>query len=296
MRRQGANGGSVLLVAVFSLLVASLLALGAAASLRSSWRRVSMQAERARNVRMALDCAATFAKEVLACDTNGIDCIGEEWTKPLPGDTDPLAAHGGQLSAKLEPEFPEVDFAPCVDEESRYPINSATVETLASLIVSVGAAPPKDAVRLASAIVAGVPYPRREFLMLVPGVDEEVFRLLAPYTTAASSGAININTAPAKVLDALFAAASASGSSAAASLSAKFLALRKGGGHLESLDDAVVGEVLGGLNQAEYAAFSAMRQHLCVESRHFSGAAKCGGRRLVFTYDRKDGVFTRIAY
>lgn len=284
----GMRGGSILLTTLAALSAATLLAIGAAAVLRASAARVADIAADAEGRRAAFDCIGRFAKEAILCDTNGYDAAGESWSLPFPPEDAPESA-----VAALAPEFPGIDPAPCVDEESRLPINHAPEDTLAALVAEVCGKDAIHAARIAGEIVALRPLPRREYMRLAPSLDGEAYLRLAPFVTAAPSKAVNINTASEPVLRAAFAVAERYGTAASKSLARKLIEYRRGGGALKSLEIAEAGAALGGLNQAEAAALSAMGEFLAVESRHFSGAATSGPALVVFTIDRESGKLAR---
>lgn len=282
------RGGSILLATLAALSAATLLAVGAAAVLRASAARVAHIAADAQGRRAAFDCIGRFAKEAILCDTNGYDAAGESWTLPFPPEDAPESA-----VAVLTPEFPGIDPAPCVDEESRLPLNHAPEDTLAALVAEVCGKDAIQAARIAAEIVALRPLPRREYMRLAPSLDGDAYMRLAPYVTAAPTTAVNVNTASEPVLRAAFAVAERYGTAASKSLARKLIEYRRGGGALKSLGIPEAGAALGGLNQAEAAALSAMGNFLAVESRHFSGAATSGPALVVFTIDRESGKLAR---
>lgn len=132
--------------------------------------------------------------------------------------------------------------------------------------------------------------------MRAPSLDEDAYRKIAPFVTAAPTQAVNVNTAPPEVLEALFSTAEAYGGLAARSLAAKIADFRRHGGVFVSADEAAIAEAVGGLNLAEAEALSAMRRFFTVKSRFFSGAARCGGTRVLFTFDRDASRIVRIAF
>lgn len=287
---RGRSGG-VLLVALTAVTVAALLAVGASLALRASLARISGAAELAGSSRAALAGIERFAVEILSCDSNDFDAATEIWRLPFPAKDDPEAG----LFA-IVPEFPGGDAVPCIDEESRIPLNTCPEEPLAAIIASLSGKSLQAAKAMAADIVAARPLHRREFLRAIPSIDGDTFLAILPHVTAAPVDKININTASRQVLEALFAAAARYGaSSSAKSLAAKILDFRAKGGVFESLDPAAMDAALGGLNQTEALSLAAVKDFMTVKSRYFSGAAVSGGARVVFTFDKEEGALPRIA-
>lgn len=285
------RSGGVLLVALTAVTVAALLAVGASLALRASLARISGEAGLAGSARAALAGIGRFAGEVLSCDSNDFDSAAENWRLPFPAKDDPEAG----LFA-IVPEFPGRDAGPCIDEESRIPLNTCPEEPLAAMIASLSGKPLAAAKAIAGDIVAARPLHRREFLRAIPSIDGDIYFGIAPYVTAAPVDKININTASRQVLEALFAAAAGYGaSSAAESLAAKILDFRAKGGVFESLDQAAMDTALGGLNQAEALSLAAVKDFMTVKSRFFSGTAVSGRALVVFTFDKEEGTLPRIA-
>lgn len=282
------DSGSVMVMALVAVLVASMLAVAASALLRPSLARAGATEARRIGEREAVRCILAFAEESILCDSNAFDAAWERWSS-ADGDV------GSVSHAVLLPEFPYADDAACADEESRIPLNGDTEAPLAALLEALTGKPREMCVRIAAEMAALRPLPRREFAMLAPSLEPEDYRRIAPFITAAPTGAVNVNTAPRQVLEAMFAAAERFGAGASRSLARKFADFRASGGYLESLDAASVDSALGGLNQSEKEIFLAVSGFATVKSRHFSGAAECGGARIVYTIDRDTGSFARLS-
>ena len=281
------SSGSVLILALVTVLVASMLAVGAAAILRSALNDVASRRGRAADERAAIEFVERFAREVIAPDTNEFDCAGEAW-RPQADEA------SREEEPLLVPEFPDVDEFPCIDEESRLSLNSAPASALSALTRSRAGRAKPVADAIAAEIVTLRPFPRREFAMRAKSLSHDDYAAIAPYVTATPSEAVNINTAPLPVLKALFAAAREYGSVSADTLARKIIDFRKAGGHLESTDAAALDAALGGLNQTEVQALMAASKYLAVKSRHFSATAHCGAASVVFTYDREEQSFVRL--
>lgn len=283
------TSGSVLILALVTVMVASLLAVGAAAALRGALAEVGRRRQAALETRAAYACLEAFAHDILAPDTNGLDHAGEIWRQPFPPE------EAEKASAFLAPEFPEADAAPCADEESRLPLNAAPEEALAALIAARTGRPAFVAATLAGELAALRPIPRREFVLRAPSLTREDYDAIAPFVTAAPTEAVNPNTASRPVLEALFAAAGEISSGAAGTLARKIFDFRAAGGHFESLDLASLDTALGGLNQAETEVLRLASGYLTLQSRHFSAVARSGAASVVFTYDREEESFSRVA-
>ena len=283
------RSGSVLLVALAAVAVASTLAVALAAWLRPQLALSARRRESREGIRTSHACIDLFAESVLCVDTNGCDYLGEQWRLPF--------ALGDPPRASLAPEFPDAasDAHPCDDEEGRLPLNSDDVGPLAELIAIVSDDAGRDACqRLAGEILALRPIVRREQIRLAPSMSPETYAALAPFVTAAPVEGINLNTAPKPVLQALFAFAGRFDASAARTLADKIYAFRADGGHFDSAEPAAVNAALGGLAQAEVLLLAAAKGRLRAESRHFSSVAESGPARVVFTYDREGKRLVRV--
>lgn len=289
--RGGGTSGSVMVLALVAAVVASMLAVAASAMLRSSMARAGDARTRRDCEREAVRRILDFAEDAILCDSNSFDAVCERWRNPDDGDD----AGGGVSPAVLVPEFPDADAAACADEESRIPLNGGTETPLAALLEALTGKPRELCAKTAAEIAALRPLRRREFIMLAPSLGPDEYRLVAPFVTAAPTAAVNVNTAPRPVLEAMFEAAGRFGTGAPRSLARKLLDFRASGGYLESLDAASVDSALGGLNQAEMEILLSVSAYATVKSRHFSGAAECGGARVVYTIDRETGGLARIA-
>ena len=283
------RSGSVLLVALAAVAVASTLAVALAAWLRPQLALYATHREGREGLRACHECIDLFAESVLCVDTNGCDYLGEPWRLPF--------ALGDPPRAILAPEFPgdALDAPACDDEEGRLALNSDAPGPLAELIAIVSDDTGRDACqRLAGEILALRPITCREQIRLAPSMTAETYAALAPFVTAAPVEGVNLNTASKPVLQALFAFAKHFDASASRSLADKINAFRAAGGHFDSAEPGDVNAALGGLTQAEVLLLAAAKGHLRAESRHFSAIAESGPARVVFTYDRRDKRLVRV--
>jgi len=177
--------------------------------------------------REAIAQAALFqAIRVIQQDTAEqpqVDSLQEPWATGLDASGQPLfesiAAGEGEFSVGRDEDG--VFTVGLIDEERKLNLNTASAAALAQLITGTGvngSAPPQA---IADAIVDWRDQPDGaacqgrhpachngllqtvDELRLVPGMTTELFDALQPYSTVYGSGAVNANTAPAIVLDAM---------------------------------------------------------------------------------------------
>ena len=130
-------------------------------------------------------------------------------------------------------------------------------------------------------------------LLLVKGVDEELFRKVSPYVTVHGRGLVNINTASRTVLLALARTAGGKDDSARLSVVERIVAYRSGGSPFKSRREMKNWLRTEDLSGSEVTVFNAMVTVLDVESSCFGGEAvgRTGGNdrwgsRVAFVYDR----------
>ncbi|PIQ83508.1 MAG: hypothetical protein COV75_07170 [Candidatus Omnitrophica bacterium CG11_big_fil_rev_8_21_14_0_20_63_9] len=153
-----------------------------------------------------------------ADDTDGqlIDHMGETWSTGIDEAT------GTEMFRDIAVGSGTFSIGPpgLVDEERKLPLNLATPEQLRALIDAVQPGG-VDAEAVVSAIVDwrdepdgavcasmqpachNGPLDRVEELRAIPGVPPALMTALQPYVTVYGSGRVNVNTAPAIVLDAM---------------------------------------------------------------------------------------------
>lgn len=294
--------GSVLILALVAVSVAVMLVAGAATVLRAGAATVESARRDAATRRIAMASLDDFISAVITPDTNGFDCLSERWCGEWPDDSAGAVFDGTQGDyperARLMREFPDVDVSPCIDEDSRLPINQASEAAISALLHICGGMFVHDADSAASDIAGLRPFPQREFLKRSRKISDDVFNAIAPYISTAPIETVNVNTASKPVLEALFSAAQngTASSGTASSLTRKLMNLREHGGFLKSLDEAEIANAIGGLSLSEIATLRALSGKIAVESRFFSGAMYCDRTVLIFTFDRKENRFLRTIF
>ena len=152
-----------------------------------------------------------------------IDSLQEPWATGLDTSGRPLfesiaAGEGGFSVGRDEDGVFTVGL---IDEERKLNLNTASAAALAQLITRAGVHGSATPQVIADAIVDwrdqpdgatcqgrhpschNGPLQTVDELRLVPGMTTELFDALQPYVTVYGSGAVNVNTAPAIVLDAM---------------------------------------------------------------------------------------------
>ncbi len=282
------RAGSVMVLAIVAVAVATTVAVFVAAWLRQATALYAARREKRQGVALCADAIRAFAREVVFCDTNGYDSVMEGWGAPVPD--------GVPVGTAFVPEFPLAEgarFRAVNDEESRLPLNSDDTSALVALFEGVGGLPPEAARRLAGEVFALRPIARREQIRHAPSMTEAVYEAVAPFVTAAPTDGINLNTAPEQVLRALFVFAERYDSSAARTLAARVRAFRANGGVFRSAEPSAINAALGGLAQGEMLLVEAGAGKFLVESRFFSGTVRCGSAEMVFTIDRTARTLAR---
>ena len=324
MRR---NEGSLLIVALVTVMVVTSLSLSLALWVRSQI------ADRERNDllregrRGCYNGAQVCCFERLSSDTNGYDSLDEEWTAPFERISDGWV---WRVSATGWNGADESTRRGLVDESARISLNEAPAPLLAALLVGEGIGE-DEAAGLAARIVDwrdqdevaadgktperaahGLPEsqwrpPNDDFravgdLVSVPGITREIFQAIAPYLTVHPVGQLNINTTSPAVLLAHFNASGARDSEAAASLFQRFRTFRHDGNHFESTDPGLMGRMLGPLTTEESLILSVLSTNISVRSEVFSGIVEsfpAGANgitrpaRARFTFDRGKNRFLR---
>jgi len=323
-RAAAGRRGAVLVLALCTLFVLGALGLGVgryvAAGIRMAGRLESGTAAWC----LARAAAERAILEAVA-DTNGWDSLDESWS----GASKRLgrAPLGGGWCEVRRPAEPGVgpDAAPCglTDEESRVNVNTAWPDLLRAFVENAGGVDSVSARNVAAAILdwrdadddlrpgggesgyygeRSPPYAcgngnlgRPEELLLVRGVDAELYRRLAPFFTVYGSGKVNINTAPAAVLRAVMEAWGRPQRQTAEGIVEKLLAFRGAGRAFRAGDPVSMTADLNGyavLSPEETRLFMHAAELLTVRSTCFRGTAvgrsEPGGeeRRIDFVFDR----------
>ncbi len=291
--------GSLLIAVVVALSVVTMLALSLAARLRAEvaasdegrYRRETRQACR--------DAVMLFAAQHLVADTNGWDALAEEWAEPWERRAEEwvlrVSGDGWQMPANKTKGI--------WDESARVPLYASSEPLLAALLRLAARLPEDVAASLSAAIVRDAPYVCGEQLLQVSGMTTEILAAVEPFVTPFPAERVNINTAPEKVLEAVFACAGTHDPYAARSLLARIVSFRAAGNYFTSATPQSVAKSLGGLPSPEALLLTYCQERLGVETDIFSGVAEATPARFwesgrqpgsaLFTYDRRSRRFLR---
>lgn len=178
------RGGSVLILALWAVAALSVAAVaeGTRVSLQLKWAGRLNEARQSWHLAWA---AAEIAGQELASDVEPAwDAPKEPWGRP---PTDPMAFAPGWIRTRIQ------------DEQSRIPLNRAPVE----LIVRLPGFTLQTAEELIARRSAGKPVAHLGELLSLTGFQKEQLQKLADLVTVVGAGAVNLNTAPAAVLNRL---------------------------------------------------------------------------------------------
>ncbi len=151
-----------------------------------------------------------------------LDTLQETWATGSSADHTPLMTNlnVGEGTVSIERLEHDATLPGLVDEERKLHLNSASVDSLQRLIAAVGGMD-VDAQRMAQTILDwrdepigpfcrdlsppchNGPFDSVDELRLVPGMSATLFAALEPYVTVYGSHAVNVNTAPSLILQAL---------------------------------------------------------------------------------------------
>lgn len=287
----GRNGGGVLILALVSVSVISLVYSGLAIWL-SRQSAVSMDICAYRE-----DCAV--ARELLR--DYAINVLGKTKKKDL--DIRGILARqysNEDISPKavvVSPNNEETagDCGP-LNEERLLPVNNAPSGTIANLLVNAAGMDRKRAEAAEKEILSLRPFTEKEEMLLAKSLPTEAFHAISPFITVFGTSGIDIDTAPMPVLAALFDLARKYDPDAAQSLLAKIAAFRKAGGRFDRTDAAYIAQRLGGLGRTEVQILAAAEGRLTAESRFMSGKSISGSAAILFTYDLEEEKFVRTAF
>jgi type II secretory pathway component PulK len=293
------RSGSLLIVAVVAAAVATMLSLSLAAILRAS-AKTSDEGRYRRETRQACrNAVLIFAAEHLVSDTNGWDAATEEWGEPWERRAEEwvlrVSGDGWQTHAAATKGVR--------DESSCIPLGPKAQPLLAALLHVAAGIPDDTALDLARQISDKGPYACSSHLAANSGLTDKEFEAIAPHVTLFPTERVNINTAPEKVLEAVFHAAGTLDAGANRMLLSRIRAFRKAGNAFTSATPASVARSLGGLPADEMLVLANSQDWLTVESDIFSGVAEATparfweiGRapgRATFTFDRGNARFLR---
>ncbi len=255
----------MLIVTVWALFLLGILAV--AAGTQATRRLAATERIRGRmEAYAAARAGVAQAVAVLALDTNAVDALSERWAD---SETDFRAVSCGRgfFSVVRHMGWDGVTNTQygVYDEEARVDINLAPEDVIESLLVVAGQTEHGQAHRLATNIVASrstpalhpnsppepTPFLCTPELIGVAGVDESLFRRLAPYVTVHGGARVNLNTADAVVLTALLSRACPSDAvnGSVNSVVRKILQFREGGGMFATyVGDGVVAALSGAVD------------------------------------------------
>mgnify|MGYP000094316227 CR=1 FL=1 len=331
-RAAAGRGGSVLILALWTLFFLAALAVAVGARVGSALRLAEALSVEERGYLLAKAGVETVIGD-LAADTNGWDALTEFWRTDEARFRDvPLS--GGFFNVRCAVRdragWAEWTYG-LADEESRVHLNEADTNLLAALFRVAGRLSRGEAAEVAEAIArygdqkkqrlakedrrltetgnAGYAPPQDRAvarfeivpeLLLVAGMTPELYARVAPFCTVYGLGKVNINTAPAAVLQALIEAGGVAGDETdAAALAEAVAAWREAGRNFElrgggMADLRAAARATPGAEQVD-AALARMRgADIGVRSSCFRGTvwARLEGRatdaaRVEFVYDRE---------
>ncbi len=224
------NGGSILVMALWSLSVLTLFALTLGTIARQKITLVARIDDRDKLhfiTESGVNMALVLLKEEIAASGALYSAASKIFRHNNPGQFKGISLNGGwcdvsydQLDERISD--PQKRYG-VVDEERKININTANQETLRNLIRQVAGLSEEEATKLAVAIIdwreygeseitgfysdeyydnLEYPYPAKnanfeliDELLLVKGMNEDIFRSLEPFLTVYGNGRVNINTA-----------------------------------------------------------------------------------------------------
>ena len=322
-RRRQHPSGSVLILALWALFFLAALAIAVGAHV-SGCLNVAGRVQAETTAYYLARAGVESAVAVLNSDSNEWDASTETWAdgKSLFKDQ---AMGGGRYSliyAATSASGEVVTNYGLTDEEQRVNINKASVELLRAVVATAGGADPDTASRVAACIVdwrdkdnnlltggaendyyhsLSPAYSSHNDelgsvaeLMLVKGMDRDLFGKLEPYLTVYGSGLINANTAGRVVLTSLALSVGVGDLATCRSLVDRMMAIREGGSVFRSKGEVAAWQQTGSLPPVEAMVFGRMAITLDVRSTCFRGAVQgevegqpVEQSRIVFVYDRK---------
>jgi len=170
--------GSILIICMWVLVFFSVLSAGLYNAV-SSWIKISKVMEQRAVGYYLAKAACIYIQSERKLDTDSYDTLYE-------------------LREKKEKEINRGKFTYIlIDEDSKININTASAEILSRL--------PSMTKDLAKAVNESVlkPFNLKEEILLVDGINKEIFDSCKDFITVNSGGGVNINTAPGEVLSAL---------------------------------------------------------------------------------------------
>ena len=345
--RAGDTQGSVLILALWTLVLLSALALAVAARVRGAITLASVLKSDT-DALYAARSGVELCISAVSADSNEWDAVTEDWSHNEELFREFPSGNGGFSSEYLLDWGKDgtVERYGLIDEESRININSpkyANEAVLNAALRTIGGVDELRAGRMAAAIMdwrdaddqpltdgaessyyqaRGKPYKcgngpfgTIEELLLVRGMENDIFQELKPHITVHGAGPVNINTCGHKALRAIAVAVVSVGAGDGAELVDKIIAFRKSGRVFEKAEYQHIKDKLDkgtGLSPGEAKTLNRMMPYMSVRSTCFGGTVsgyarrdsgggrslsgkREPGKKITFVYDRKKGrlVFLR---
>ncbi len=284
------ENGSLLIVAVVVVAVASSLAVAAGFAVRAHVR-ANAEIQRCRDGMHHAEAACVRAIfDRVATDTNGYDSLDEPWARePWEVQTEGwwyrVSGTGWQRDADKTIGM--------IDAERLVPINTCAPDLLRELLVRVAECDEAVASVSATMIVdwrekrrAAIlersdpawtnapPFSCVGELNFVPSLPDGVVRALSPLVTVQGAGKINLNTAPIAIIECLLASVDEGDVAAALRLRDRISSFRDAGGIFASPDAVTLARSLGGIPPDESAVLARASELACVASTEFHGIAE----------------------
>lgn len=320
-RCRAANGGSILIIALWVIFMLATLAVAVGAHIGG---RLAL-ARKIEQRTVGYYAARTGVERSLAIlqqDTNGWDCMTEIWADS-PKDFSNIVCGAGAYSVSYS--YDRADGSQGTnfgmwDEQAKLDLNLTRVELLVSFLQEAGGMGAEPAARLADAMVTARtrpventptvgekpawidsrlekgPFHSVAEVRWVKGMTDEVFAKIRDHVTVHGGTRVNLNTADKVVLRAL-ARQTGGGGGSIESLTRKILQFRQTGGIFKTYLGSGVESALGPdsrLTGDERARLNGMVSFVTVVSDHFRGhvEGKMAGRmdeprRIDFVWDRK---------
>lgn len=289
----GGSRGSILLLALVAVLFAATLSVALATRTRAAHASAERMARRRDTMAACGSAVALFAAERLASDTNGCDHLGEKWAEPWERRDE------GWVMRVSEAGFgSDGRAAGPMDESRRIPVTGEFIPAMAALLHETAGLGETEARNVAERMTNGIPRACVSELAATEGLGDVAFRRISGLVTIEGIPAININTAPREVVEALMRGVDPPDHPAARSLAARIMDFRSAGNFFSSAVPRDVSKDLGGIPADEFRVLSAVSERITVSSDVFSGIveavdatsweARRPSARVRFTIDRRD--------
>jgi len=271
--------GSILILSLWALFFLAALALAIGSYVSANIMQAERLADRLVSSALAKAGAERSAMVALS-NTNEWDGLSPEAWNNMPGEFGDIELEGGRFSVvyvteKQEGHF-ETNFG-IIGEEGRVDLNEADTNVLTALIRKIDG----DNSQIATAILDWRPddqmltggagsnyyFQSVEELLLVEGIDTELFDKLSRYVTVYGSRIVNINAADKVVLESL-----ALGTGADESIADDIVDFREAGNSFKELGAAAIKNALYEFS-GKQRAWGNMMPSLTIRSSSFRGTA-----------------------